>query len=284
LEILFSISPSGFVFFSQQGNRGKYEMPYRQSLAISLRMQAAAALALFCLPFATANATTPLVETVPPKPGALRPSLADGIAAMRRGSDYVAFEIIQNYAEQGYRVAEMNLANLYLYGLGTEKNPIAARALLERAAAQGLPLAYGQLGAIYQQGLGTEADPAQALAWYRRGAALGDPASLYGLGLMYQNGNGVAANLGEAAKWYRMSAARGHARAQFMLGVMLFQGRGVPKDLVESYKWFALAHQSLPPGLDRERSAKAASLIEASLPQHQLQAARASAASWKPTE
>ena len=96
-------------------------MPYRQSLAISLRMQAAAALALFCLPFATANATTPLVETIPPKPAALRPSLADGIAAMRRGSDYVAFEIIQNYAEQGYRVAEMNMANLYLYGLGTEK-------------------------------------------------------------------------------------------------------------------------------------------------------------------
>ena len=65
---------------------------------------------------------------------------------------------------------------------------------------------------------------------------------------------------------------------------LLFQGRGVPKDLVESYKWFALAHQSLPPGLDRERSAKATSLIEASLPHDQLQAARASAASWKPTE
>jgi TPR repeat protein len=231
-------------------------------------MQAAAALALFCLPFATANATTPLVETIPPKPAALRPSLADGIAAMRRGSDYVAFEIIQNYAEQGYRVAEMKIWPICTYTASApRRNPLAARALLERAAAQGLPLAYGQLGAIYQQGLGTEADPAQALAWYRRGAALGDPQASYGLGLMYQNGNGVAANLGEAAKWYRMSAARGHARAQFMLGVMLFQGRGVPKDLVESYKWFALAHQSLPPGLDRERSAKAASLIEASLPQ-----------------
>src|SRR4051812_19100051 len=114
-------------------------MPYWQSLAVSLRMRAAAALALFC-PFATANATTPLVEAIPPKPAALCPNLADGIAAMRRGSDYLAFEIIENYAEQGYRVAEMNLAKLYLYGLGTEKNPIAARALLERAAAQGLPL------------------------------------------------------------------------------------------------------------------------------------------------
>jgi TPR repeat protein len=259
-------------------------MPHRESLAISLRIQAAAVLALCCLPFAMANAGTPSVETIPSKAAGLRPSLADGIAAMKRGSEYLAFEIIQDYAEQGYRVAEMNLANLYLYGLGTEKDPVTARALLERAAAQGLPLAYGQLGAIYQQGLGTEADPAQALNWYRRGAALGDPASLYGLGLMYQNGNGVAASLREAAKWYRMSAARGHARAQFMLGVMLFQGRGVPKDLVESYKWFALAHQSLPPGLDRERSAKATSLIEASLPHDQLQAARASAASWKPTE
>jgi len=233
---------------------------------------------------ASANPAIASLDSPSPKAARSAPTLADGIAAMKRGSEYVAFEIIEDYAERGYRIAEMNLANLYLYGLGTEKNPIAARALLERAAEQGLPLAYGQLGWIYEQGNGTEADPTQALSWYRRGAALGDPVSLYGLGLMYQNGTGVEANLGEAAKWYRMAAARGYARAQFMLGVMLFQGRGVPKDLAESYKWFALAHQSLPPGLDRERSAKAASLIEASLPHDQLQAARASAASWKPTD
>jgi TPR repeat protein len=259
-------------------------MPKRRLLAISLRRQAAAALVLFCVPLATANGAIPSLQVEPSSTARGGPSLADGIAAMKRGSDYVAFEILQNYAEQGYRVAEMNLANLYLHGLGTAKDPDAARALFERAAAQGLSLAYGQLGAMYQQGNGMKADPALALSWYRHGAALGDPVSLFGLGLMYQNGDGVAANLREAAKWYRMAALRGHARAQFMLGVMLFQGHGVPKDLVESYKWFALAHQSLPPGLDRERSAKAASLIEASLPHELLQAARASAASWKPTE
>ena len=38
---------------------------------------------------------------------------------------------------------------------------------------------------------------------------------------------------------------------------------------------------ALPPGLDRDRSAKAASLIEASLPQEEIDAARASAKSWE---
>jgi len=114
----------------------------------------------------------------------------------------------------------------------------------------------------------------------RRGAAAGDPASLFGLALMYHNGLGVTANLQQAAKWYRMAASRGHARAKFMLGVMHYQGHGVEKDLIEAYKWFALAQAALPPGPDRDRSIKAANLIEASLPQEELEAARASAQNW----
>jgi TPR repeat protein len=256
-------------------------MPDRRSLAASLRMQAAAAVLTLAVPFASADASTaPLME---PEENATRagPSLEDGVAAMKRGSDYLAFAILEGFAERGYRAAEANLASLYLRGRGTGRDPAAARRLFESAADQGLPLAYGQLGAIHQQGEGAPADAAIALSWYRRGAAAGDPGSLFGLALMYQNGRGVAANLTEAAKWYRMAASRGHARAKFMLGVMYYQGRGVPKDLVESYKWFALAQAALPPGLDRDRSAKAASLIEASLPQEELDAARASARSWE---
>jgi TPR repeat protein len=254
----------------------------RPWLAAPTLLRAAALVAMVAVPSLSAEAATAPIESDAPKGRAEGPTLAQGIAAMKRGSDYLAFAILQPFAEDGNRAAEANLASLHLRGRGTAKDPQAALRLYESAAAQGLTLAYGLLGAFYQQGEGVAPDPKLALDWYRRGAAAGDPGSLFGLGLMYHNGLGVAANLPQAAKWYRMAAMRGHARAKFMLGVMHYQGRGVPKDLVEAYKWFALAQAALPPGPDRDRSIKAANLIEASLPQEELDAARASAADWAP--
>jgi uncharacterized protein len=259
-------------------------MPNWYSRRTGLLWQAAAVAMLLAAPLQSTRAATPPIDELPATARASAPTLGDGIEAMKRGSDYVAFAILERYAAKGNRVAEANLANLYLRGRGTAKDAAAARQLFESAAAQGLPLAYGQLGSIHLQGDGAPADSQAALSWYRQGAAAGDPGSLFGLGLMYQNGFGVAANLPQAAKWYRMAAARGHARAKFMLGVMHYQGRGVPKDLVEAYKWFALAQAALPPGPDRDRSVKAANLIEASLPAEELEAARASAKNWPHTQ
>ena len=259
-------------------------MPNRHSLLASRVLQACAAIMAIAAPSITAEAAIAPLETAHPQLRSESPTLARGVEAMKRGSDYLAFAILEPHAERGNRTAEANLASLYLRGRGTAKDSDTARRLYESAAAQGLPLAFGQLGAIYQQGEGAPADAAKALDWYRRGAAAGDASSLFGLALMYQNGLGVAANLQQAAKWYRMAALRGHARAKFMLGVMHYQGRGVPKDLVEAYKWFALAQAALPPGPDRDRSIKAAMLIEASLPREDLEAARASAQSWNAGE
>ena len=259
-------------------------MPNGPSRMTGLLWQAAAVALLLTAPLQFARAATTPVDELPTRARAAAPTLADGIEAMKRGSDYVAFAILERYAEKGNRVAEANLASLYLRGRGTAKDPAAARQLFESAAAQGLALAYGQLGSIHLQGEGATTDLQAALSWYRQGAAAGDPGSLFGLGLMYQNGFGVAANLPQAAKWYRMAASRGHARAKLMLGVMHYQGRGVPKNLIEAYKWFALAQAALPPGPDRERSVKAANLIEASLPAEELEAARASAKNWRQSE
>lgn len=242
-------------------------------------LRQATALLMLVVPGVCAAATAP-PEAAAHRSAGPAPTLAHGIQAMKRGSDYLAFAIIEPYARDGDRIAQANLATLYLSGRGTARDARAALLLFESAAAQGLPLAYGQLGAMHQRGEGAAVDPALALAWYRRGADAGDPGSLYGLALMYQNGAGVAADLAQAAKWYRMAASRGHARAKLMLGVMHYRGLGVRKDLIEAYMWFALAQAALPPGRDRDRSLQAASLIEASLRRDELEAARASARAW----
>src|SRR5262245_35778698 len=46
-------------------------------------------------------------------------TLSDGVLAMKQGSDFIAFEILARYAQLGYRVAEANLAGLYMSGRGT---------------------------------------------------------------------------------------------------------------------------------------------------------------------
>ena len=100
-------------------------MPDRRSLAASLRVQAAAAVLMLAVPFASADAST--APSMEPDESATRagPSLEDGVAAMKRGSDYLAFAILEGFAERGYRAAEANLGSLYLRGRGTGRDPAA---------------------------------------------------------------------------------------------------------------------------------------------------------------
>jgi TPR repeat protein len=228
-----------------------------------------------------AAATSTVSEGEPRKTAA---GLAEGVAAMKRGDRLVAFEMMKTYAEAGYRVAQVNLASLYLHGQGTPRDPNAAVRWYEEAAAQGHPAAYGGLGAIHQHGWAGPRDATAALAWYRKGAAAGDTQSLFGLARMYHEGDGVRRSEGEAAKWYRMAADRGHGKAQLLLGVMCAEGRGVPQDLVEAHMWFELAQHRLPPGQSRERARRGVDHVEAAMTPDQIGAARRMTRNWKPAE
>ena len=74
-----------------------------------------------------------------------------------------------------------------------------------------------------------------------------------------------------------MAALGGHGKAQLILGVTSYQGIGVRKDLVEAHRWFALAQSTLPPGIDRERSIRAISLIRTGMTTEQLSIVQATA-------
>ncbi|MGH8119479.1 MAG: tetratricopeptide repeat protein, partial [Gammaproteobacteria bacterium] len=62
--------------------------------------------------------------------------------------------------------AQYQLANAYMNGLGTEKNPEAALAWYEKSARQGYTLAQRTLGSIYLHGDGVQQNKPLALAWY----------------------------------------------------------------------------------------------------------------------
>jgi hypothetical protein len=81
-------------------------------------------------------------------------------------------------AEQGFAVAQMNLALLHLRGEGVEKSPSEAARWMRAAALQGFAKAQARLGAMYEHGRGVPVDPTMAYFWSHRAAQQGDPSGL----------------------------------------------------------------------------------------------------------
>ena len=77
-------------------------------------------------------------------------------------------------AESGDPRGELELARMYLSGEGVERDPAAARALIEKAAARDYPPAIVQLGYGYMNGtLDVAVDEAEARRQFERAEALG---------------------------------------------------------------------------------------------------------------
>jgi hypothetical protein len=98
-----------------------------------------------------------------------------------RGGEYVAYDRA-NYttalkvwlprANEGDKVAQTYVGEIYEKGLGTAPDYPAAASWYQKAAAQGYSRALIDLGFLYEQGLGVSKDPAMALKLYRKAAGL----------------------------------------------------------------------------------------------------------------
>jgi TPR repeat protein len=106
-------------------------------------------------------------------------------------------------AERGFAAAQINLAWLYVQGLGVAQDQAVAAGWYRRAAEQGHPYAQNRLGSMLSEGRGLAKDEAAALGWYRKAAEQGHSGAQWNLALMYKNGDGVAKDLDEAARWLR---------------------------------------------------------------------------------
>src|SRR6516165_2974450 len=98
----------------------------------------------------------------------------DGIAA-RDNHDYeTARKIFSRLADQGDARAQDELAWMYAYGQGVEKNTTKALELLHSAASRGDVLAQFHLGLLYDgyDRLMTE-QPEKAFEWYMKAAQQG---------------------------------------------------------------------------------------------------------------
>ncbi|MEO7744307.1 MAG: tetratricopeptide repeat protein [Usitatibacter sp.] len=131
---------------------------------------------------------------------------------------------LQEAADHGRPEAQFQLAFQY----ETAPAPDFRRAfqLYERAAQQGYPMAQSNLATLYLFGRGVKRDPDRALEWSMKAAEKGNIVSQARLGAMYLAGDGVQQDSLKAEYWLVKAAGQGYAGAQAQLGSMFFRGEG----------------------------------------------------------
>ena len=133
----------------------------------------------------------------------------------------LAFDLMQQAAEQGYLFAQYTLANMHLHGLGTSKDQTLASDWLKKLIEKGMvPAKYRLARILYDEGHGTEQNIRSAFELTKQAAEEGYiPAQLL-LAVMYRIGDGIKPDRRSAFYWARQTEKQGSVRAQDLLFTM----------------------------------------------------------------
>ena len=123
--------------------------------------------------------------------------------------DYsTAIKIWESRSQQGDASAQFNLALLYHFGLGVDKNINIA---------------------IY---------------WYERSAANGDSKAQNNLGHLFYEGIEIKKDIPRAVHLFKLAARQGISSAQLNLGRSYTKGIGIKPDLLNGFIWLSMAEKS----------------------------------------
>ena len=149
--------------------------------------------------------------------------------------------LILKAAEQGLADAQYELWSLFLHGIKENLDEKRAFEWCLKAAEQGHAKAQIGVGGCYRKGTGVEKDSKEGIKWYFKAAEQGDSKAQESLGCFYMYGDGVDKDESEGIKWFTKSAEQGNSGAQGSLGSCYIEGRGVTKDEKEGVKWLLKA-------------------------------------------
>ena len=100
-----------------------------------------------------------------------------------------AFELYQKASELENSVAQLDLADMYIYGKGVDKDYNKAFELYKKSAEYEHSYGIIGLGYCYFNGIGTSINKQKAFELYQKAADLGNNVAQHNLALMYQHGN-----------------------------------------------------------------------------------------------
>jgi TPR repeat protein len=145
---------------------------------------------------------------------------------------------LRGAAQKGDPEAQFRLANMYVNGVGVDRDLSKAAEWYGRASAQGHALAQNNLGVMYANGWGVPQNFREALKLFVSASGQGNADAESNLGAMFLLGRGVDVNEAEAAFWLKRAAQQGVAEAEYSLGTLYFNGRGIGQDEAEALSWF----------------------------------------------
>ncbi len=153
------------------------------------------------------------------------------------------FQHIEEAYRMGNKRAIWRLGNCYLDGQGTPKDLSKAFALFKEGASTSKECKL-RLGQMYLKGVGTEKDEQKGLALIEEVASTGDaPSAKAYLGKVYANGWGVRVDNAKAVGLFEQSALEGNTEGMFELGKAYYFGTMVKGDMELAKKWLQKAKE-----------------------------------------
>ncbi|MDA0655505.1 MAG: tetratricopeptide repeat protein [Proteobacteria bacterium] len=196
----------------------------------------------------------------------------------RANQDFVsAVKAFRKGIAKGDKKSANALGEMYVLGLGVEKDAVTACQLFLKGAKLGDPMAQHNYAVCSAKGKTGKPNPAEAAKWYDKAIAGGHNPALCALGDLYASGSGVAKdakrgfdlclkgamagetkaaarvgelylagigtaqNLKEAFKWLKKAGDKQDPSATYNLGLMHLRGDGVPKSLDKARRWFTVS-------------------------------------------
>lgn len=121
---------------------------------------------------------------------------------------------------------QQNIAFMYLYGEGVEKDMDKAKEWFDKIIAKGFGIGFRGMGECFKEGK----DYVRAMEWYKKGFENGDADCACNVGLMFEQGLGVRQDYGKAAEWYQKGVDNSDVSSMGGLASLYYRGEGIPKD------------------------------------------------------
>lgn len=119
-----------------------------------------------------------------------------------------AKKLFEESSALGNSDALKNLAYMYIYGLGVQKDYSKGKKLIEEAINLGSVDAINILAHVYKNGFGVIQNYSKAIELYTRATSLNDNISFCNLAHMYENGLGVDQNYDIAINFYKQAYSK----------------------------------------------------------------------------
>jgi len=112
----------------------------------------------------------------------------------------------------------------------TDGDPEEAFRWTQKSAEQGFPLAQHNLAVCFKDGIGTPVNLEKQCHWYQKAAENGWVESQLQLSRCYLHGDGIPQDFQRSVYWLQQAANQGNAEAKRRLGVAYHEGIGIEID------------------------------------------------------